>query len=112
MHISEDKNGDVLIVGLKGRLDAATSKTVEEFLLKKIDAGEKLLVLDLAQLDYISSVGLRVFMMSAKRLKVVQGRIVVCSLSVTIQQVFEISGFTTLFPAFDSRDSAAAGVRG
>ena len=111
MQISEDKNGDVLTVALKGRLDAATSKTVEEFLLRKIDAGEKHLVLDLSQLEYISSVGLRVFMMAAKRLKVVQGKIVVCSLTPTIKQVFEIAGFTNLFPMFDSRDAAAAGVK-
>lgn len=51
-------------------------------------------------------------MMSAKRLKVVQGRIVVCSLQVTLKQVFEIAGFTNLFPAFESRDAAAAGVKG
>jgi anti-anti-sigma factor len=111
MQISEDKNGDVLMVGLKGRLDAATSKTVEEFLLKKIDAGEKKLVLDLSGLDYISSVGLRVFMMAAKRLKVVQGKVVVCALSAPIKQVFEIAGFTNLFPMFDTRDAAAAAVR-
>jgi len=111
MQISEDKNGDVLTVGLKGRLDAATSKTVEEFLLKKIDAGEKKLVLDLSGLDYISSVGLRVFMMAAKRLKVVQGKIVVCALSTPIKQVFEIAGFTNLFPMFDTRDAAATGVK-
>lgn len=111
MQISEDKNGDVLTVGLKGRLDAATSKTVEEFLLKKIDAGEKRLVLDLSGLDYISSVGLRVFMMAAKRLKVVQGKIVVCALSAPIKQVFEIAGFTNLFPMFDTREAAAAGVK-
>lgn len=111
MQISEDKNGDVLTVGLKGRLDAATSKTVEEFLLKKIDAGEKHLVLDLAQLDYISSVGLRVFMMAAKRLKIVQGKIVVCSLQPPIKQVFEIAGFTNLFPMFDTREAAAAGAK-
>ncbi len=111
MQISEDKNGDVLTVGLKGRLDAATSKTVEEFLLRKIDAGEKHLVLDLSGLDYISSVGLRVFMMTAKRLKVVQGKVVVCSLTTPIKQVFDIAGFTTLFPMFDSRDAAVAGVK-
>lgn len=111
MQISEEKNGDVLTVGLKGRLDSASSKTVEEFLLKKIDAGEKWLVLDLSQLDYISSVGLRVFMMGAKRLKVVQGKIVVCSLTGPIKQVFEIAGFTNLFPMFDSREAAAAGVK-
>lgn len=106
MQISEERTGQVLTVGLKGRLDASTSKTVEDFLLKQIDAGDRLFVLDLGQLEYISSVGLRVFMMAAKRLKVVQGKIVVCALTAPIKEVFEISGFTSLFPMFDDRAAA------
>ena len=111
MQISEEKIVDVLAVGLKGRLDGNTSKSVEDYLLKQIDAGERVFVLDLTHVDYISSVGLRVFMVAAKRLKVVQGRIVVCSLQGPIKQVFEISGFTTLFPMFDDRESAVKGIR-
>ena len=111
MQISEEKTGDVLVVGLKGRLDAATSKTVEDFLLQKIDAGERYLVLDLAALDYISSVGLRVFMMAVKRLKTVQGKVVVSSLQPTIQQIFEIAGFQNLFPMFPTRDAAVKGIK-
>jgi anti-sigma B factor antagonist len=110
MQISEERTADVLTVGLKGRLDASTSKSVEDFLLKQIDAGSRLFVLDLGGLEYISSVGLRVFMMAAKRLKVVKGKIVVCSLSAPIKEVFEISGFTSLFPMFDDRAAAVKGV--
>jgi anti-sigma B factor antagonist len=111
MQISEQKINDVLAIGLKGRLDAATSKSVEDFLLKQIDAGDRLFVLDLRELEYISSVGLRVFMMAAKRLKVVQGKIVVSSLSAPIKEVFEISGFTSLFLMFDDRDAAVKGIK-
>jgi anti-anti-sigma factor len=111
MQISEEKIADVLAVRLKGRLDATTSKSVEEYLLKQIDAGERIFVLDLAHLDYISSVGLRVFMVAAKRLKVLQGRMVICALQVPIRQLFEISGFATMFPMFEDRDAAVKGVR-
>ena len=111
MQMSEEKIVDVLVVGLKGRLDGGTSKTVEDYLLRQIDAGERVLVLDLAHLEYLSSVGLRVFMMVAKRLKVLQGKVVMCSLQGPIRQVFEISGFTRLFPVFDDRDAALKGVK-
>ena len=110
MHISEEKIADVLAVRIKGRLDGSTSKTLEEYLLKQIDAGERVVILDLAHLDYINSVGLRVFMMAAKRLKVLRGKIVVCSLQAPIRQVFEVSGFASLFPMFDDRDAAVKGV--
>jgi anti-anti-sigma factor len=111
MQISEEKIGDVWTVGLQGRLDAATSKNVEEFLLKRIDSGERFLALDLSQLVYISSVGLRVFMMCAKRLKVTQGKLVVYGLTPATRQVFEIAGFLTLFPEFAGRDEAVAGIK-
>lgn len=111
MLISSDQDGEVLIVGLKGRLDAATSKTLEAFLSEKIESGENRLVLDLADLDYISSVGLRVFLTSAKRLKVAQGRIAVCSLQVMVREVFEIAGFTSFIPMFATRDEAHSAVR-
>jgi anti-anti-sigma factor len=111
MHITEERITEVLTIRLKGRLDASTSKSVEDFLLKQIDAGERVFVLDLGHLEYISSVGLRVFMMAAKRLKVVQGKIVVCSLPAPIKEVFEISGFTSLFAMFDDRDAAVKGVK-
>lgn len=106
MTIDEQKTGDILTLALTGRLDAATSKGVEDHVLGAIDAGARQLVLDLAGLEYISSVGLRVFMMAAKRLKVSGGAVVVSGLRPSIQQVFEIAGFTRLFPAFATRDEA------
>ena len=110
MQITEDRIGDVLVVDVKGRLDSATSPAFETFLLKKIDGGDTRVVLDLAALEYVSSAGLRVFMMAARRLKVVQGRVAVCALQPSVQEVFEISGFTSLFAAFADRHAAAASV--
>lgn len=106
MEISEAKSREVLLVGLKGRLDAASSGAVEKRLLELIQDGEKWIVLDLGQLDYISSIGLRVFMVTAKRLKTVKGGVVVCSLQSSIEQVFKISGFGRIFSIFPDRDAA------
>lgn len=110
MQIVEEKVETVLTVALKGRLDATTSKAVEERLLGLIESGENRLVVDLAQLDYISSVGLRVLMLAAKRLRTANGAIVVCALQPTIQQVFEIAGFTTIFRVFPNRGAAVAAI--
>jgi anti-anti-sigma factor len=100
----------VLAVALKGRLDAATSKAVEERLLALIESGEVRVVVDLEQLQYISSVGLRVLMLAAKRLRTANGAIVVCALQPTVQQVFEIAGFTGIFRSFPSREAAVAAI--
>ena len=110
MQIVEEKLEAVMTIALKGRLDAVTSKAVEERLLGLIESGEIRLVADLAQLDYISSVGLRVLMLAAKRLRTAHGTIVVCALQPTVQQVFEIAGFTTIFRVFPSRAEAVAAL--
>jgi stage II sporulation protein AA (anti-sigma F factor antagonist) len=111
MEIRVAKDVEATTVALRGRLDAATSKPTEERLLELIEAGEHRIVMDLAELDYISSVGLRVLILVAKRLKQVQGRVVVCSLQAPIKQVFDIAGFTTLFALYESREQALAGFR-
>jgi anti-anti-sigma factor len=111
MDIVEGKEGGVMTVALKGRLDALTSKGVEERLLQLIDAGERHMVMDLSQLDYISSVGLRVLILVAKRLKQLDGKVVVCALQEPIQQVFEISGFTHIFPIYATRAEAIGGSK-
>ena len=110
MEIVEEKLGFVMALALRGRLDATSSKAFEDRLLALIDAGESRLILDLEQLAYVSSVGLRVLILAAKRLKTTNGAIVVCSLQPTIQQVFEIAGFTTLFAVYGTRDDALAAV--
>jgi anti-anti-sigma factor len=109
MEITSEKVGIVLAVQLAGRLDAHTSKAVEEQLLSFIDQGERALVLDLSQLNYISSIGLRVFMLAAKRLKSVNGRMTMCALQPTVQQIFEIAGFTSIFRIFPTQGEAVAG---
>ena len=110
MDIKQEKVGNVVAVVLKGRVDAATSKTVEDALLNLIDGGERKFVIDLAGVDYISSVGLRVLILAAKRLKPLQGAVTVCSLQPQIRQVFDIAGFTTIFKIYANQGEAAAAM--
>lgn len=110
MEITQEKIGTITTVMLKGRMDAGTSKSVEDHLLKLIDAGEHRLVVDFAQLDYISSVGLRVLILASKKVKPLQGTIAICALQPTIKQVFEVAGFTTIFKVYPTRDDAVAGL--
>jgi anti-sigma B factor antagonist len=107
MEISERKAGGVCVVGLNGRLDSATSDTLAQRLHYLIDGGERRLVIDGATLDYISSTGLRVLLVAAKRVKAVDGRIVLSSLKPHILEVFEIAGFKSIFPIYGNAEQAA-----
>jgi anti-anti-sigma factor len=106
MDITEEKRGEVMLLGIKGRLDTSTAGRLEEKLLTSIDGGERRLTLDCSQLDYISSAGLRVLLLAVKRVKGVDGKIVLYALKDQIKEVFDIAGFSSLFPAFATQEEA------
>jgi anti-anti-sigma factor len=110
MEAIETQVGDNLVIILKGRLDASTAGPVESQLLARIEAGERKVVVDLAEMDYISSAGLRVFLLALKRLTAGGGAIVLCSLQEPVRQIFDIAGFSGLFSIFPSRDEALASL--
>ena len=104
MKITEDRTADVLILGLSGKLDATTAKTFEDKILAEIESGYRRLMIDLSQLNYVSSAGLRVFLIAAKRLRSRDGRIALCSLQDHVQQVFDLSGFSSVLSIYSSRE--------
>jgi len=76
MKLSDDLRGDVLIVRPEGRIDTNTSDELEGWLLSRLDGGLKRLVVDMSAVDYISSAGLRVLLMTLKKLRGNGGQLV------------------------------------
>ena len=110
MDISEDRKADAVILALSGKLDATTAKTFEDRILGVINSGTQRLVVDLSQLEYVSSSGLRVFLLAAKRLQATDGKIVLCALKDQIRQVFDLAGFSSFLSTYGSRDEALKGL--
>ena len=95
--IATAKQQDTLVITLDGRIDAQSAKELEQQSLTWIDSGEKKLVLDFSAVNFISSAGLRVILLIAKKLEPVDGKVKLCGLNATLKDVFEISGFSKLF---------------
>ena len=106
MEITERRTADIVTLSLSGKLDTTTAKTFETKILAQIESGDRRFIIDLAQLDYISSAGLRVFIFAGKRLNGVNGKIVLCSLKDPVREVFDIAGFTAIFSVYGSHDEA------
>ena len=100
------KKKDCLLITVVGRMDAVTTPEFEQTLAGWIDEGEIRFIVDFAGLDYISSAGLRGILTSVKRLKTEGGLMVLTSLYGTVKEVFEISGFTTIIPIYESVEAA------
>ena len=108
MQFSEERTDKVYVLNVSGRLDASTSSSFEEKLTSIIDSGEKNLLINFKELDYISSMGLRVLLQAAKKLKANQGSISLCEMKDNIMEVFDIAGFTQVFQIYKTYNEAVA----
>lgn len=91
--VKMDKRGDVLILRLKGRLDAISSPAAEKKVFECINSGETNLVLDFEGVDYLSSAGMRMLLSTTKKLKGLSGKLVLCSINPNVMDVLKMSGF-------------------
>ena len=106
MEITQEKNGNINIIKVKGRLDASTSSKLEEALDGYTGQDKVRVLVDCQELDYISSAGLRVLLSAAKDFQKHSGKICLATLNANVKQVFEISGFTSIFPIYASTEEA------
>lgn len=98
LQVTESRQSGAMVLHLKGRLDSNTSNDFEGRLLGLIREGETRLILDMGQLDYISSAGLRVLIKSMKELKGKNGQMLLCAMQDYIREVFDLSGFASFLP--------------
>ena len=123
IEISERRTGDIVTLSLSGKLDTTSAKAFEEKILGQIESGERRFIIDLAQLDYIGSAGLRVFVLATKQLDSANGKLVLCGFKKTIpyhtlnrildpvRETFDTAGFFTIFSTYGSHEDAIEGVQ-
>jgi anti-anti-sigma factor len=102
---------DVLVATATGRIDFAGAQVLEGALAPALapDGPVRGIVIDLAGVDYISSVGLRVLMVAAKAMRARKASIAVASLQPVVAEIFEISRFHHVVDVRGSvRDAIAA----
>jgi len=111
MKIKNRVYGDVLVLSPEGRIDHANSEDfrseVDPFIERCKKHGERI-VLDLSAVDYISSAGLRCFMLAEKQAHAQGGTIVVAAMQPVVHEIFEISRFTLVFETFATVPEALA----
>ncbi|HEX6794630.1 MAG TPA: STAS domain-containing protein [Casimicrobiaceae bacterium] len=102
--------GSIVVATPAGRLDHSVAGTFEQELVPlAADPQNAALVVDFANVDYISSVGLRVLMLAAKAARVRKARIAAVALQPIVAEVFAISRFDSVFEMFPTlRDALAA----
>ena len=94
MKITKNQDGSALVIALEGRLDTTTAPDLEKELKTSLD-GVTDLTLDLTNLDYISSAGLRV-LLSTHKTMMKQGQMKVTNASDIVKEVFDVTGFSDI----------------
>jgi anti-anti-sigma factor len=111
MDIAQERDGDVVLVRLSGRLDSAAAPVAEERLSAALVDDPPRLAIDMSGLTYISSAGLRVLLVLAKKVQQQKGRMALGGLVGNVLEVFAVSGFDTIFTIEPDPISAVAAVR-
>ena len=109
MEIAIKDANDVKVVQFQGHLDSNTSQEAENFLKELLDQQANKILVDFEKLDYISSAGLRVLLSTAKQLKTTDGKLRLCNLNETVQEIFDMSGFSTILQVFKTESQALEG---
>ena len=102
MNVETSHTGSTAVAAVSGRVDSANAKEFEEELSAIIDKGATGLVVDCGELNYISSAGLRVFLIAIRKTSAAGGGLALCRVPDHINEVLEISGFSRLAKVFDT----------
>jgi anti-sigma B factor antagonist len=106
MEINHIKSGKYHLVELNGRLDALHNAKMEDFFNQLVENPDLDVIVDCEKLDFINSSGLRVFILSLKKLKGAGKKLLLCNLQKNIKDVFTYSGFNNLFEIDLDREGA------
>ncbi len=110
MDFQSRREADCTVITIAGKLDAVTAPEYERKMQELINCGETRFVLDVARLDYISSAGLRGLLVTAKLLKAEKGELRLANVVGTVKEVFDISGFGSIFRRDDTVAAALAAL--
>jgi anti-anti-sigma factor len=108
MEINTRREKNIAVISVRGRVDAITSPDFEKHLAGLIGGGERLILVNFADLEYISSAGLRSILATAKKLKASEGELIFAGLAGPVEEVFRISGFHAIFKIFQAEADAFA----
>ena len=111
MEITAKEVKGVKVVHMEGSMSTDAAYDVMDELKKELQDANNNMIINLQDVKYVSSTALRVFLSIGKELKARDGELRFCCLNEIVQEVFDLSGFTSseMFQAFESEAAALEG---
>jgi anti-anti-sigma factor len=111
MEVRTRQEGEVLVVGLEGELDAYWAGETRDALWSHLERGQYRIVLDLSGLTYLSSAGLRILLQLQQRISSLRGALGLAAPQPFVREVLDASGFARALRLFGTVAEATAAVR-
>jgi stage II sporulation protein AA (anti-sigma F factor antagonist) len=108
LQITVTTHGAIVAVEPAGSIDAKASREIERQLLQQLATGTRHIIVDLAKVDVMTSSGIRVLMLLAKRLQAADGALVLCGLNQQMRSSFDVAGLDKRFQFVAARSDAMA----
>jgi anti-anti-sigma factor len=106
MNVKVTSSNGYSVVNVDGRLDTTNAGEFELKIMEMIEGSGSRMILDCSGLNYISSSGLRVFLVIQKKIAAGKGQFKLCNLQPGIREIFDISGFSSIFTVLPDLESA------
>lgn len=106
MELATMREGSVVSVTMKGRLDSVGADLLKAHLTQLIDAGTARLVIDFGQVAYISSAGFRVLLIAAKLAEHANGALALSGISGEVKRLFDLAALSEMFTILPDRAQA------
>lgn len=106
MELATDREGSVLFLRVAGRVGSAEAARFEETVLAAVEEADGALVLDCAELTYMSSAGLRCVLLGARAASSRKVGFALCSLPTMVRELFRVTGFDRILNIHSSRSDA------
>jgi|SRR5688572_23414985 anti-anti-sigma factor len=108
MEIATQEFKRVAVMSVTGRVDSATAPELESKLRELVDSDKNQIVLDLKDVEYMSSAGLRAMVSTLKAVKRVNGDLRISSPSPRVEEVLRLAGLTSIFSIHTTQEEAVA----
>ncbi len=96
----EAVEADVWVIAPRGRLDLPAARALEDGLRDLADAGKAQVVVDLKEVPYVASAGLKALLTGLRRARLLNGDVRLATLDPRVVEVFEMAGFDQLFAIY------------
>ena len=110
MNIEKAEEGGRIIIKLTGRMDASNAEQFDRYCAEVLEQGVNRFVLDLGELEYVSSAGLRSLLTISRLISSTGGKMALAGAKGIVNDVLVMSGFSTFLLMCETREKAIASL--